>query len=92
MTVASANTGQSHDDHAIWQRGNQTKEEKTEKKHQSTNKSQLWGQTTSIKDYLYSSSRIFAQAMRSSFLKNKTDSEQEILAIEQSPPTIFYSW
>lgn len=47
---------------------------------------------TSIEDYLYSSSRIFAQAMRSSFLKNKTDSEQEILAIEQSPPTIFYSW
>ena len=41
MTVASANTGQSHDDHAIWQRVNQTKEGKMEKKHQITNKSQL---------------------------------------------------
>lgn len=92
MALVSANTGQSQGDHAIWQRGNQTKEGKTEKKHQITNKSQLWGQTTSIKDYLYSSNKTFAQATRSSFLKNKTDSEQEILAIEQSPPTIFYSW
>ena len=41
MAVVSANTGQSHDDHAIWQRGNQTKEGKMEKKHQITNKSQL---------------------------------------------------
>ena len=68
------------------------RKKKMEKKHQITNKSQLWGQMTSIKDYLYSSNKTFAQAMRSSFLKNKTDSEQEILAIEQSPPTIFYSW